>query len=188
MKASYFTITVKDREGKLLKCIRRKSYSYLKQWNELVCAQAKYDEAVSIKNTDGVNKSVAFYNVSLGMTADAADVRWGNVVGRGSTAVAIDDYKLETLCTEGTGENQLSYLACTVGASSVVASSASFEISRSALNLSGAAITVTEIGIIARGYDAGIHSFQVIRDVLASSVEVPDGGAISVVYTLKVTV
>lgn len=189
MKETFFTIEVRDKEGKLLKRIRRKSRSYVQQWNELVCAQVGQKDDLSMKDTGGVARAINSHAVNFRVTAAITQVTYGIVVGTGSAAVAIDDYALATMCDEGTGENQLNYYACTVSDPSVSAPDCSFTITRSAINNSGAPIVVAEIGLNMTAYDTLTpYYFLGIRDVLVSSVEVPDGGAITVVYTIKVTV
>ena len=184
----YYTVEVRDREGKLLKREKRKSRSYIKQWNELVCVQCRQD-TVTIKDTGGTNRTITKQAFNLVMAAAATVVTYGIRVGRGSTAVTISDYALETPCAQGTGANAFEHQACTVTAPSVVGSSSSFPVKRICYNNSGATITVTEVGIYVGGHDGtSAYGFLGIRDVLVSSVDVPDGGGITVTYTIKVTV
>lgn len=185
----YYTIEVKNKEGKLLKRIKRKSRSFVQQWNELVAVQLGFKTDLSIKDTGGADRDIDYNEANFKATAAAADDTFGIVVGTGSTAVTIADYALDTICAEGTGADELNYHACSVGDPSVAGSDCSFTVTRSAINSSGSAITIAEIGLQLLGYDGEVgYYFLAVRDVLAEGVEVPDGGAISVVYTLKVTV
>lgn len=184
----YYSVEARDRYGKLLKREKRKSRSYVQQWNELVCVQAGRKTSFSIKDIDGVDQAVNYDEGNFYMTGQLNVTNWGIVVGTGVTAVTISDYALAALCANGTGENQLLYLEGTVADAAVVGSDCSFTNTRIALNNSGATITVGEIGVHVVGTTNGSDYFLVIRDVLASSIEVPDGGAITVVYTIKVTV
>lgn len=188
MKATHYTIEVRDREGKLLKRVRRKSHSFVQQWNELVCVQGGGKTALSIKDIDGLDRTVGANEYNLLMTSVAHGATLGIVAGIGSTAVAIADYQLATLCEQGTGENDLDYLVSSVADASVDGSECSFIASRSALNGSGGAITVAEIGVHLAGWDGEVFGFLGIRDVLAESIEVPDGGGITIAYTIKVSV
>lgn len=183
----YYTVEVRDKEGKRLRHFTRKSHSFVRQWNQLVNVHAK---ATSLSITDVTNtaKTVTVGGSTLRMNGVAATTTYGIVVGRGSTAVTINDYALETRCEEGTSTNELNYQACTVANASVSGSDCSFTVTRSAINNSGATITVTEIGIQVYGYSAGDAYFLGIRDVLTTTIDVPNGGAITVEYTIKVTV
>lgn len=185
----YYVIEVRDRNGKLRRRFRRKSHSYVQQWNELICVQVGYKLNLSIKDTGGTDRDVDKNLTTLQSNAPAANADYGIVVGTGNTAVTISDYALETICAEGTGTNQLNYQACTIADASVSGSECSFTVTRSAINNSGITITVKEIGLYCLGHDgiAGRY-FLGLRDVLASTVDVPDGGAITVVYTIKVSV
>uniref|UniRef100_A0A6M3Y0Z1 Uncharacterized protein n=1 Tax=viral metagenome TaxID=1070528 RepID=A0A6M3Y0Z1_9ZZZZ len=185
----YYTIEVRDKEGKLLSRERRKSRSYVQQWNELVCVQVGQKAALSMKDTGGTDRDITTNGYNFAVTGGVGADSLGVVVGTGSTAVTIADYALAVKCDEGTGANQLNYLACTVSDPTVLAPSCSFTILRSALNNSGSTITVAEIGVYMLGrYGTTSYYFLAIRDVLTTTQTVPDGGAITVVYTLKVTV
>ena len=185
----YYTVEVRDKEGKLLKRLRRRSRSYVRQWNDIICVQMCPSTNRTIKDTGGVNRTT-INSDNLGAEPGAGALTRGIIVGIGSTAVSISDYALGTECVEGTGADQLNYLAQTYTAPAVSGSECSFTTTRVANNNSGNTVTVTEIGIYVLAVDSGSTSriFLGIRDVLASSQAVPDGGAITVVYTLKVTV
>ena len=107
-------------------------------------------------------------------------------VGKGTTAVAIDDYALESPCEEGTGTDEFNHQAMGKTEPSVIGSTCSFTVTRAMVNNSGATISgIREIGSYVRGYDWYFLGF---RDVLGGPVSIPDGGAITVTYTLSVTV
>lgn len=182
----YYTVEVRDREGKLLKHIRRKARSFVQAYNQILYAQMA-QASTTIKRTAGTDTTVGPHANSLAVNAAAADYLFGIVVGRGSTAVTISDYWLQTICLEGSGTNEVNYQAVSLTAPSVVGSSCSFTVTRSAINTSGATITIAEIGLIGKGTSTPYY-FLLVRDVLVSTIDVPDGGAITVVYTIKVTV
>lgn len=185
-KQTYYTIEVRDKNGRLLKRERHISRSFVKAYNQIIGVQAR-QQAENIKLTSGSNGSTSPHALNLAMNAGAGVITFGIVVGRGSTAVAIDDYKLETICDEGTSTDELNYQGVTVSATTTSAPDCSFTVTRSAINNSGATITITEIGIYVKAI-AVPYSILAIRDILPSSIDVPDGGAITVVYTIKVTV
>ena len=182
----YYKVEVRDPDGKLLKRERRKSRSYVRQWNDIVAAQAGAGTQ-SVKDTGGTSRSVTTHANNLRFSAAAADDAVGIVVGSGVIAVTIVDFNLRTKITEGTGAGQLNYQASTPGDPAISGSSCSFETSRAAINNSGATVTVKEIGINIRGASTPYY-FLGVRDVLAASLDVPHGGAITITYTIKVTV
>ncbi|GAI90274.1 unnamed protein product, partial [marine sediment metagenome] len=61
----------------------------------------------------------------------------------------------------------------------------SFTLSRLMVNNSGVSISVTEIGCYVLGFN---YVYLGFRDVLPGAVAVPDGGSITVIYTIAVTV
>lgn len=188
MKA-YYTITIKDKKGKVLRHFRRRSHSFVQQYNELVAVQMGEKTNLSIKDIDGTDRNVDKNLMTLYAKGVVGQSTKGIVYGRGNAAVAIDDYALETLCSQGTGANQLSYLLTAISIPAVSAPDCSFTITRIANNSSGNIITIKEIGLYVAGHDgASSRYFLAIRDVLTSSIVIPDGGAITVVYTIKVIV
>lgn len=187
-----YTVEVRDKNGRRLSRESRKSRSYVRQWNDILYFLiGAVDRAI----TDTGNTSRTCDRSAQGATslrfdgAATGDTR-GVVVGTGNAAVTISDYALETQIAHGTGLNELTYGASTETAPTVAGVSISFTTTRSFINDSGAAITVKEIGIYISSQDtlAVLRFFCMVRDVLAAAQNVPDGGAITVTYTLTVTV
>lgn len=189
----FYKVEVRDKEGRVLKRVSGPSRSYVQQWNQLIAAHAKYTSpggpTITVKDTSGAN--LGGYSSTATLMADApiGQVAWGIRVGKGSTAVAITDYALEQPLGEGTGVEQLEHQLTQWTAPSVLGSTSSFTLKRTMVNNSGATITgVREIGCYIR-FQAGMLSRFALgfRDVLPSPLAIPDGGAITVTYTLKVT-
>ncbi len=179
-----YVVEVTDREGRVLRRIEAPSRSFVEQWNKVINVQAR-QTASTIKDTGGVDRSVASSTNNLRIQAAAGVITYGIRVGKGSAAVTISDYQLETPLTEGVGVDQLNHLLSTYTAPSVDGADCSFTIRRSMINNSGATISgVWELGAYMR---MGSYYGLAFRDVLGGSVDVPDGGAITVEYTLKVT-
>lgn len=180
-----YVVVVTDREGRVLRRIEAPSRSFVEQWNKVVNVQAK-QTASTIKDTGGVDRSVAAHTNNLRIHAAAAIINYGIRVGKGSTAVTISDYQLETPLAEGVGVDQLNHLAMVYTTPSVAGSDCSFTITRNMINNSGATISgVRELGAYMRM--AASYYGLAFRDVLGAGVDVPDGGAVSVEYTIKVT-
>jgi len=182
----WYSVVVRDRQGKVISRERRRARSFLKQWNQLVYCLVKYEvTGLSITDTGGTPRSVTIAVTDLQMAAAAGVTDYGVRVGTGNTAVAIDDHALETPIAEGTGGGQMEHLICTVATSVVAAPSCSFLVSRTITNNSGAEITVREAAIYMRmktWFGCGT------RDVFGSPQAVPNGGSITVNWTLQVTV
>ena len=180
----WYSVVVRDRHGKIVSRERRKSKSFLKQWNQLIYVQMT-QTPLNITDTAGVSRSVDKISAAFGMNGAAVQTSYGTRVGTGTTAVAIDDYALETPIAEGVGAGQMEHLVCTVATYVVAAPNCSFLVSRAIVNNSGASITVRESGIYARG---GSYFLCAVRDVFGTPQDVPNGGSIVVNYTLRVTV
>ncbi|MBA7656518.1 hypothetical protein ES703_64444 [subsurface metagenome] len=179
-----YTVEVKNKEGQVLRRISAPSRSYVEQWNVLTCIQVGgVNRMITISN--GSPYSAAPHSANFRANPGAGDTGQGIRVGKGTTPVAIDDYALETPCEEGTGTDEFNHQTYTKTAPSVVGSTCSFTHQRVMINNSGAAISVNEIGCHLGATGFGYLGF---RDVLPSTVSVPDGGSITVTYTMKVTV
>ncbi len=181
-----YAVTVTDKDGKVLKRITAPSKSFVEQWNKLINVQARQVTA-TIKDTGGTARSVATHAYNLQMNGGAGVTTYGIRIGTGTTAVAITDYALETPLAHGVGADQFSHLAVAISLPAVAGSTCSFTVSRTMINNSGATITgIRELGcyvkMAASYYGLGF------RDVLGTGVDVPDGGAITVEYTIGVTV
>ncbi len=186
----WYSVVVRDRHGKVVSRERRRSRSFLKAWNQLICVQvASTAVSVTITDTDGTPVAAVGGNTANFKMAAAAGVTdYGIRVGTGNTPVAIDDYALETPIEEGAGAGQMNYLICTVATSVVAAPSCSFLVSRSIVNNSPAEITVREAGIY-MSFDYSPTRYGCgTRDVFVTPQAVPIGGTITVNWTIQVTV
>ncbi|MBA7678547.1 hypothetical protein ES703_86824 [subsurface metagenome] len=185
-----YTVEVRDKKGRVIQRISAPSHSYVEQWNQLVQCYARA-AARLVKDTDGVEQNVTAANY-LSMAAGViGEDKYGIRVGKGTTAVAIDDYALGTPCDEGTGLNEFEHQAVTLTEPSVVGSTCSFTAKRILVNNSGVTISgIKEIGGYLMVYKspATYPSILGFRDVLPSAVYVPHGGSITVTYTMAVTV
>jgi len=181
----WYSVVVRDRNGKVISRERRRARSFLKQWNQIIYVQMA-QTSLNITDNNGVSQSIEPFGGRLQMRYIAGDTKLGIVVGLASDAVAIDDYALGSLIAEGTGVNQMNYLICTVATSVVAAPSCYFIVSRSIVNNSAAEITVREAGIHAT-LESGKYGLMT-RDVFGTPQAVPIGGTITVNWAIKVTV
>jgi hypothetical protein len=189
-----FRIEVTDKNGKVIQAEERPSDSYVKQWNQCINVVARQVSA-SIQKTDGTSAAVVMTGGgmlnsgggALGTGPPSLSAA-GLVVGTGSTAVAIGDYALGTVCAQGTGANQFSHQAGTMTAPAIVGSTCSWKVRRTFINNSAADITVREIGSYHTVPASANFTALGWRDVLLIPAVVPIGGAITVEYTVGVTV
>ena len=182
-----YEVVVRDRRGKVLERIAAPSRSYVKAWNQLLnvlnAHTGKY-----ITDVGGVSRYISYSSSVLRANAGAGEIGYGILIGKGTTPVSINDYALENPCGEGTGVDQFLHQAMAAGSPSVVGADCSFWHRRVMVNNSGSTISgIQEIGC----YVMMKYSPQYIglgyRDVLPGPVAIPDGGSITVTYTLKVT-
>lgn len=179
----FCTITVRDPQGRVTRRLRFRSRSFLQQWNRLMAAQVLWT-TITIKDVNNVGQSITQSTMNFRMYASIADTDKGIVVGTGTTAVAIGDYKLEALIPEGAGSGQMNYQTSLVATPVISAPYCSFKVTRVVTNNSGVTITVKELGV----YATMLSTYYgcVIRDILGTPLDVVDGGSISVDYTIRV--
>jgi len=189
-----YTVIVTDKKGRVLKRISAPSRSYVQAWNKLIDSHAMFTNAgspyVVVKDTAGGDQNAYSSTITLQCNAPVGDINHGIRVGKGTTAVAITDYALESPCENGTGTDQFQHQAMEFTTPSVLGATCSFTVKRVMVNNSGATITgIREVACY--GYfSASMMTRKAMgfRDVLGSPCDVPDGGAITVEYTIGVTV
>ena len=185
----WYSAVVRDQKGKVISRERRKSRSIVRGWADMLYVLLA-NVSWAIKLTNGTSPLVYSTDASnLRMTAAIAEDDRSLVVGSGDTAVTISDYAMETKIAEGAGAGQLNHQATTVNASIVAAPHCGFIIERAFTNNSGGDVTVREAGIhVSARLAAGTGYVLAIRDVLGVAQVIPNGGSLSINYTLRVTV
>jgi hypothetical protein len=183
---------VTDKNGKLISRQRpRKSHSYVQGWNWAVCAQflGQYNPSPPlgpVRNTAGGNVNLRTCGSPFRCNAGAGTINIGIRVGTDNTPVAITDYALKAPIGEGTGLGQMEHQAQTFTWIGVIGSVCSFQTERVIVNNSGAQINVREaaIYIMAFRYPTTGAEMCASRDLI--SQDVPDGGSITVTYTIRI--
>lgn len=186
-----YTVEVTNKDGRVLQRISAPSRSYVEQWNQIINRQASQSSTLAVRDILGTERTAKGGNdVILAANAGIGVVSKGIRVGKGTTAVAIDDYALGSPCDEGTGTDEFEHQLVGFTEPSVAGSTCSFTITRTMINNSGATISgIKEISCYFTFlYDATTGTAMGFRDVLPSPVYVPHGGSITVTYTLRVTV
>jgi len=155
---------------------------------------------------NNVNTGVTDFTTTLTILDSANDSTYGIVVGTGTAPPKPTDYNLESIIQNGTGSGQLIYGAHTLspapnpgngenssqpstGVLTPSGNTTSIQISRTFQNQSGASITVSETGIIAKNlaYEATAVYVLIIHDLLSSPITIPNGGVMAITYTISIT-
>lgn len=185
----FITATVRDRNGKVL---RRRGYplrSFLRAYNHLLCAQTRQQAnpspAIETNDTGGTLRSLRNGD-DWGCNAGTAYTAIGIRVGTDNTAVDIEQHALQAPIAEGAGAGQMNHQTTSFNFIGVVGDVCSFEIERVIVNNSGGGIGVEEMAIYCRGNTVGdtTRFFCITRDLASEAV--PDGGSITVTYTIRV--
>ena len=190
----WYSVVVRDRYGKVLSRERRKGHSFLKQWNEFI-SYFHFPSSLYPVRTSGSPIKLDSHNNNFRMNGGEGDASLGIVIGTDNTPVAIDDYAMGAQIAEGYGAGQMHHLITNFTAPAVSAPNCEYGLSRSIVNNSGGLITVRESGIYHQhsyrygpvGYQFYFYSSCGVRDVFATPQDVPDGGSITINYTLRVT-
>ena len=190
----WYSVTVRDRDGKVSSREQRRAHSFLKQWNEFIWF-FHFGGNIYPKITTGSSTKLDSHDNNFRMNGGEGDASLGIVVGTSNTPVAVDDYAMGAKIAEGYGAGQMHHLANTFGAPVVSPPSCGYSISRIIVNNSGGLITVRESGLYHQHsyrWGPGANDFYFyyscgVRDVFVVPQDVPDGGSITVNYTLQVT-
>ena len=144
----------------------------------------------NVTDTGGTSRSLAVNTANFTLVTQAilGSSVAGTVVGTSSQAIAIGDTKLVAQANEGTGSGQMHHLAQESTAPATSGTTRSMTTTRSILNDSGSAIVLAECGIYVTGGAASVWDFCVARDLISPTISVPNLGAITVRYTLGITV
>ena len=187
--------SIYNKKGKLLEREGKRSESFVQQFIQMMFAAFASSSIVNVKDTGGTNRT--FDSPSTGgqdfakVTASAAVVLNGIVVGKQAspTAVAINDFALQNLITEGTGTDQLSYGASTISGSAPILSTPNMDIqfTRSMTNSTGASVTITETALYIKSVFVAptVGYWMIARDV--NTDVVANSQSIVVDYLLRTT-
>ena len=193
-------LKVKRKDGSIREHRAIRSKSYVRQFLELLLVQMNMvpeSHPMSIRDTGNNLREVAFSNWTFGSNAPVGDDAYGLVIGIGTTAPTIDDYKLETQIAHGTGGGQIQYGDVAFGLPTASGSVSHFTVTRDFPNASGGTITVNEIALYVRALGSqpgyyykreSIWVFMIIRDIIAGGIDVPNGETLTVNYRQQSTI
>lgn len=187
---AYIETTVRDRHGKVISHHKKRSRSFVRGFNHMLCAQMRGesspDPAIQTKDVGGVVRNLR--NASNSFIADSGVgvVTHGIRVGTSNQAVDIEDYQLIAAIAEGAAAGQLNHLATTGTYVGVAGAQCSFTAQRQLNNNSGGDITIEEAGIYNSFYTGSVVYIMSCRDLVNELI--PDTGNITVTYTIRVVV
>jgi hypothetical protein len=138
---------------------------------------------------------------TMALTAPSGNSSYGIVIGSGASAGSTPSptaYNLVAQIPNGISSGQIEYGAVSIGAVSQSGQITQFTISRSFTNVSGATITVTEIGLVANvtGFamvTVSTHTavssdyFLIAYDIPSSAISIQNGQTLTITYTFSVT-
>jgi hypothetical protein len=200
----YYEVELRDRDGKIVKRLKRKSNSWLRGFISVlrVMMNQKYNVTLNRDNItaeDGstANPPPAYVPSDRPCTimypccgAGDTDTSHGIIVGNSDTPNTINTYALGGKISHGSGSGQLLYGAMTVeSVSNPSGNVLQFRLIRAFTNNSGSDVTVKEFGLLCRisTYN-GDKSILLARDVLSSPITIPDGYSLTLRYIVKITV
>lgn len=195
----FYEVIVRDGKGNILAKEEGECNSVVKNFPLALVglmADVLNSRYVTLKDTSGVERGypyikdaysrVLWVGHETGVTSDID--KFGIVVGKGTSPVSFDDYKLEDKITHGDGADQLYYGTVYIEYSSVEAGFPEITIYRVFENQGTQAVDVNEIGLIVAEYRADLDGYAyylVERTVLPSTITVPVGGSLIVKYIMR---
>lgn len=188
-----YTLRLLDPQGRILKSRTRPARSFLVAYLQHIKVLLSVVSAVIVNNS-GANTTVphptAGGNYFLRANGALNVQSYGPVVGSGVAAESNEDYALASQIPTGNGAGELEHQLTAVDEVVHDATTSTLKIRRNFNNNSGGLITITEIGIYVWTHKAGfvVDYYCIIRDLLATPFNIPDGTAIQVEYTLQTTV
>lgn len=187
----YITAETRDREGRLLHRMRmRRCRSFVQGYNWAICAQFLGSSSPSpvlgpVKDTGGTNRNLRTCGIPFRSNGGAGVTDVGIRVGTSDAPVAINQHSLQAPIVQGLGAGQMEHLAQSFTFIGVAGNQCSFATQRVFVNNSGAPVAVRETAIYMTVYYPTTAAFiMAARDLI--SEDVPDGGSVTVAYTIRI--
>ncbi len=206
---AFLELEVRDNQGKVIARHRQRSHSWVRNaYNQLVTQLMGIGAndtpfgagKINLMQTSGVEIQTprVMSLVSDGVDPEAVGEAYragagidtfGILVGSGVTAESFEDYFLDTQIVNGGGAGELAHAEQELPDKLYTPATKVYQVKqvRYLNNNSGASIDVKEIGLITSGDAGGARIWMNARDVLASTVAVPDTGQLKVTYTMEIT-
>jgi len=188
-----YRVVVRDAQGRIKYIEEAPSKSFILNFLYVwwLCFNLNTSDSVSVTSSSGTQTTMTttqplgWFNWVNG----AGKPYTGIQVGSGTSAPSASSPYLESLITSGTGSGQLSYGSDSVTSPSISSNPGTIQISKTFTNNSGGTVTVGEIGLAPQIRNDSSSLYQaalMVHDVLSSAVSVPNGGTITITYTLQV--
>ena len=170
---------IKDNAGKV---------TYISPWSEChslvknflkVLSASMLQTAITIKDTGNTDRATSGYSGNLSVVAAAGLTVNGIVIGTGTDAVTMDDYKLQTQATVN-----IAYALLALTLEAPDANSYRLNVSRMFTNNTGAVLNITEVGLYCIAGNAGIY-FCIDRTLY--SVAVAAGSSVTLTYRFTIS-
>lgn len=174
-------VVIRNKKGQIVKVVEKECNSYVKQIISALRILMGFT-AGNITNTVGGSVSRAGSDTVLRADGASGSIASGIIIGTGTSAVTINDYKLDTRIEHGVGAGQLQYGTTSFTDVIVVGSTTKFTISRTFINDSGNDITVEEVAL--KSQNNG--TFMLERTLLKFTIKNGESG--TVIYTISCTV
>jgi len=183
---TYIELEVRDKDGKLIDSRAEEAHTWVKVFLVVLNAQMYYGSKPGLQDTNGTLGNCTNWDVNFNVRAPAGDNTFGIVVGTSSLAYSIDQFKLDSQITHGTGSGQMMHGDVTVEDVQSTSGGYLFRVIRVFTNNSGSSITVKEIGLYAKVKMGGSETRGMLaRDVLSSPITVPSGSSLTVRYIVS---
>ena len=205
---SFLTLEVRDSTGKIVQTYKDRAHSWNRNFYNLIYSQAACEEIddpttfgdglLNYKKTDGTvgsSNQVGYISTAQpdiqagGYRGASGDDTYGILVGSNTAAFDFNNYALVTKIANGTGSGQLSHVLGEIPVRTWTLATRVMknEWTRYFNNNSGAAINVNEVGLVSSNMSGSGYPGLVARDVLGSTVSVPNNGQLKVIYTVQIT-
>jgi len=188
-----YRVVVRDAKGKIMRIEEAPSKSFILNFLYLWWLDFNLNDtdSISVVNSSGQQTTTPLYQPQywyLAFGGGSAPYS-GIQVGSGTSAPSASSPYLESLILSGTGSGQLSYGSNTATSPLLSSNPGTMTITRTFANNSGGSVTVGEIGLATNQSEPNQNVYNavlLIHDVLSSAASVPNGGTITVTYTLQV--
>ena len=180
----YFNYSIHENNKIIKQSKEKRANSFLKQFIQALDNQfTRYYG--SVLDTSNTSRTWASIVTSAAITND----NYGIQVGTGSTAVTINDYKLETQIPHGSTSGKLQYGIMQYGIPAFTSTTGTLRFTRVFTNASGGTITVNEIGLASLAYISATNRyFLLMRDILSPGVPILNGQSMTLNYNMTTTI
>jgi len=181
---TYIEVEVRDRDGNIIHYHRQKARTWVKNLFYMLLYSFRGVTPQIQKQDGSVTSYNPYMNDGLNVSAGSGNSNYGILVGMGTKAWAIDDYKLDNKIANGSSSNQLLYGAVSVEDMVIESNRIYFRVVRTFTNSSGSSITVTEVGLVT---NYGTSYPLIARDLLNPPVTVPPSSTLTVRYIISMS-